>query len=117
MSDSDRHGHGGGAWVGGAILIALGVIFLLQQMGYSLPANWWVVFLAIPAIAALFSAWRSYQRDGTIAGPARGALISGVILAIIAVAVFFNFDLGAIWPILLILLGVVVIAGNYWRRS
>lgn len=115
MADHDESKHNSGAWIGGGILIALGAIFLLQRFGVSFPANWWAIFIAVPAVGALISAWRSYQRDGTIAGKARGALISGVILAVIAIALFFGVDLGAIWPILLILLGVVVIAGNYWR--
>jgi hypothetical protein len=113
--DSRRH-HGGGAWVGGAILIAIGVIFLLDEMGYALPTNWWVIFIAIPAVAALFRAWTIFQREGTV-GPAWGPLVSGIILAVLAVALFFGFDLGAIWPILLILLGIVVLAGNVWRRG
>jgi Na+/proline symporter len=109
--------HSSSAWIGGAILIALGLIFLLQGMGYSLPANWWAIFIAVPAVGALFSAWRRYQRDGKFAGPGLGALVSGVILAILAIALFFDVNLGAIWPILLILLGIVVIAGNYWRSG
>jgi hypothetical protein len=117
MNDRDERRHGGGPWVGGVILIALGLIFLFRQMGHSLPANWWAIFIAVPAVAALASAWRSYQRDGTLKGGARGALISGLILALIAIALFFGVDLGAIWPILLILLGVVVLAGSYWRRN
>lgn len=116
MNDDDRR-HTSGPWIGGGILIALGVIFLLQQMGYSLPSNWWAIFIAIPAVAALVSAWRAYQRQGTLGGPARGALVSGVILAIIAIALLFNVNLGNIWPILLILLGIVVIGGAYWRRG
>ena len=117
MADHDESKHNSGAWIGGGILIALGAIFLLQRFGYSLPTNWWAIFIAVPAVGALISAWRSYQSEGTIAGRARGAVISGVILAVIAVALFFGVDLGAIWPVLLILLGVVVIAGNYWRRG
>lgn len=116
MNDSERH-HNSGPWIGGGILIAIGVIFLLQRMGYTLPDNWWAIFIAIPAVAGLISAWRAYSATGTINGPARGGLISGVILAVIAIALFFNVDLGALWPILLILLGIVVIAGAYWRRG
>jgi hypothetical protein len=115
MADDNKHG--GGAWIGGAILIAIGLVFLLQRMGYALPTNWWAIFLAVPGIALLVSAWRGYQSDGTSSGSARGGLVGGAILVIIAIALFFGVDLGAIWPILLILLGVVVIAGNYWRRG
>lgn len=117
MSEGDSQRHSSGPWIGGGILIVVGVVFLLQRMGYSLPSNWWAIFIAIPAVAALISAWRAYQATGTLNGPARGGLVSGVILAVIAIALFFSVDLGAIWPVLLILLGIVVIAGAYWRRG
>lgn len=117
MSDTGQSGrHHGGAWVGGAILIAVGVVFLLSDMGYSLPANWWAIFILIPAVAALVRAWRIWQGVDGPSDALWGPLVSGIILAVISVALFFGVDLGAIWPILLILLGVVVIFGNVWRQ-
>lgn len=107
-----------GAWIGGVLLIVLGVIFLLQNFGFPLPENWWAVFILIPAAAAFSGAWSMYQRNGRqVTTAVRGALISGLILTALAVAFFFNFDFGKFWPVILILLGVAAIAGNLWRRN
>jgi hypothetical protein len=51
-----------------------------------------------------------------VTAAARGALVSGLILTALALALFFDFDFGRYWPVILIALGVAVIAGNLWRR-
>jgi hypothetical protein len=52
-TESSEIKHHSGNWIGGAVLIGLGIIFLLQNfMNISL-ANWWALFIMIPAIGAL----------------------------------------------------------------
>jgi hypothetical protein len=106
-----------GAWIGGVVLIALGVIFLAQNLGAPLPQNWWAVFILIPAIASFGSAWRTYQRnDRQVTGAVRGGIVGGCILTVLAAALFFGFDWGKYWPVILILLGITALAGGAWRR-
>ena len=119
MSNHQQQDSGhGGAWIGAVILIGIGVIFLLQNFGVSMPTNWWALFLLVPALAAAISAWRSYEAAGRrfTAGTA-GSLVSGIILA--AIAVVFLLDLhvnwGLIWPAILIVIGVSALARAYWR--
>jgi hypothetical protein len=116
---SDRsNGWRHGPWIGGVILIVLGVIFLLQNFGFPLPDNWWAVFILIPAAGAFSSAWSLYERAGrTVTAGVRGAAIGGVILTLLAAAFFFGFDFGKFWPVILIALGVAALAGGVWRKE
>ncbi len=100
-----RHS-GGGAWIGGAVLIALGVIFLLQNFGGFHFDNWWALFILIPAIGSLSTAWYFYRQAGKFNRPARGALFSGLVLLLITGTFLFNLNWNLILPLLLIVLGL-----------
>ena len=52
-----------GAWAGAVALIVIGVVFLLRNAGVTFPGNWWALFLVIPILGALGSAWQTYRRD------------------------------------------------------
>jgi cation transport ATPase len=96
----------GGTWIGGVVLIVLGVIFLLQNLDIFLPGNWWALFILLPAIVAFGRAWRSYQMaDSHLTASARGSIIAG--LAFTMVSAFFLFDLNwtTLGPVLIILIG------------
>lgn len=106
-----------GPWIGGLILIALGIIFLARNLGAPLPENWWAVFILIPAVASFSSAWSMYQRAGRqVTARVRGAIIAGCILVVLSAALFFGFEWGKYWPAILILVGIAVLAGGVWRR-
>ena len=119
--DGDRRDRGkmseNAAWIGGGLLILLGLIFLAENFGYPVPENWWAVFILLPGLFAFNTAWTIYRRNNRqVTASARGALISGLILTALALALFFDFDFGRYWPVILIALGVAVIAGNFWRK-
>lgn len=121
--DGDRHDRDRGklgenaAWIGGGLLILLGLIFLAENFGYPVPENWWAVFILLPGLFAFNTAWTIYRRNNRqVTASARGALVSGLILTALALALFFDFDFGRYWPVILIALGVAVIAGNFWRK-
>lgn len=97
---------GGGAWIGGAVLIALGVIFLLQNFGGVRLNNWWALFILIPAIGSFSTAWHFYRQTGKFNRPARGALFSGLVLLLITGTFLFNLNWNMILPVLLIVLGL-----------
>jgi hypothetical protein len=104
-----RHSQHSGAWVGGVVLIVIGVIFLLQNtIGFSLE-NWWALFILIPALSSFERAYRLYQEDGRLSGRARGQAVSGIIFSVIALA-FLVGGFGSWWPVLLIIGGLVVLA-------
>jgi len=97
-------------WFGGAILILLGVIFLLQNLGLPFLANWWALFIFIPAFGAFVTAWNVYQEHGRLTRGGAGSLTVGILLTIMAVAFLLNLATSMFWPILLIAGGVVLLA-------
>ena len=113
-----RADHGwGGPWIGGVILIVIGVIFLMQNFGVEFPKNWWAVFILIPAIGSLMAAWRTYEGNGgQLSGAVIGPGIAGVIFVVMAIALFYGLNWGLFWPIILILIGVGVMSRTLWRR-
>ena len=99
-----------GPLVGAAILIGLGIIFLLQNLGTQLPENWWGLFFLIPAIGSWGAAWRGYETNGNqLTGAVVGPFIVGVIFALLAVAFYMHLDWGIFWPVILILIGIGVL--------
>lgn len=94
------------AWIGGAILILLGVIFLIQNLtGFAL-ANWWALFILIPAVNAFGHAYSTYRAEGRLSGPVRGSLFGGLVLTFVAFVFLFNLKFGTLWPVLLIIGGI-----------
>jgi hypothetical protein len=102
-----RSARGGFGWLGGAILIGVGLILMLQNLGYTLInlTNWWALFILLPAIGAFGAAWRSYQVDGRLSMGARSSLVGGLILVLIAAIFLFGLDWGLLGPVVIILAG------------
>ena len=99
-----------GAWVWGLFLIALGVIFLLENTGIFRMDNWWALFIMLPAIGSFRSAYEVYKSSGNrLTGAARGPLLGGVILTTISMIFLFGLDFGAMWPLLLVLAGAAML--------
>ena len=97
------------AWIGGAILILLGVVFLLQNMGIPFLANWWALFILIPAFWAFVAAWDSYRDNGRLTRGGAGSLAGGTLLTILALVFLLNLNVGLFWPVLLIVGGLVLL--------
>ena len=109
-----RGGRGSGAWIGGAILIILGLVFLLQNMGAFVLNNWWALFILIPAIGAFGAAWRTYQTaGGRLTAASRGSLISGFVLTMVAAVFLFNLNWTVVGPVLIILAGIALLMNAF----
>jgi hypothetical protein len=109
-----------GSWLGGLIVIAIGVAFLLRNFGWvewPLFENWWALFILIPALASLGNAWRSYGADGRLNGEVIGSLIGGLLLLMIALVFLLQLDWGAIWPVFLILGGLSLLLRSMFSRA
>ncbi len=99
-----------GAALGGLILIAVGVIFLLQNMGRMGPNfNWWALFILIPAASSLWAAWLAFVRGGLRFNAAvRGSLGGGIIILTVALLFLTGLDWSVWWPAMVIVPGVAI---------
>jgi len=103
---------GGSTWVVGLILIILGGVFLMQNTGmYKIPfANWWALFILIPAFGSLDRAYRAYKNaDNQLTGFARNSMFVGLILTMVAGMFLFNLNWTIFGPILIILVGIGIL--------
>jgi len=106
-----RQWRGNNSWIGGGILILLGVIFLLQNAGVFFVQNWWAVFILIPALGSLWTAYSLYRNTGEPGNPAFvGSLVIGTLLLLLALGFLFGIDAGFFLPVALILGGIAVLA-------
>ena len=108
----ERHAfrHTNGAWIGGAILILLGLIFLLQNTGIYILHNWWALFILIPAFGSYATAYGIYRSNGNrLTYAVRGSLIGGVFFTLLAGAFLFEIAAGLFWPLILIVVGVALL--------
>jgi len=101
---SRRHG-----WTWGVILILLGGILLLQNLGISFVANWWALFILIPAFWAYTGAWDLIQSSGHLTRRAASSLTVAILLTILALVFLLNFGFGLLWPVLLIAGGAALL--------
>jgi hypothetical protein len=97
-------------WIGGAILILLGVVFLLQNLELTFLTNWWALFILIPAFWAYVACWETYKNIGRLTRGAVGSLMTGILLTILSLVFLLNLTGGLVWPILLITGGLAFLA-------
>jgi len=107
---------GGMPWMGGLVMILIGMVFLLRQFsGFDLE-NWWALFIIIPAVGAFGSAWRAYEyADRRFTPAVRGSLIGGLVLTLVAAIFLFNLNWAIFFPIVLILAGVSLLVSARFR--
>jgi LiaF transmembrane domain len=108
-----------GSWVGGAVLIALGIIFLLQNAGVDIPflRNWWAIFILFPAVSSLSQAWRVYQSNGQrFTSHVSGPVVGGLAMVLVAATFLFGLSWSLIWPVFLILAGLGALVGGLASR-
>lgn len=95
------------SWLGGAVLMAVGTILLLQNLENFSFDNRWALLITIPGVAALATAWHSYQRNGGRLDGRVGGAVMGSLLSLLVAAVFLlGLDWGVVWPGFLILAGL-----------
>jgi hypothetical protein len=95
----------------GAVLIIIGIIFLLQQAGDFRLDNWWALFILIPTVGSWATAWRLYRDAGRITRGVRSAFFGGLAPLLVAMIFLFEMDWGKVWPAFLILAGVGALFG------
>jgi hypothetical protein len=112
-----RMRHSAAPWAGGIVLIMIGSILLLQNMNFAIPylKNWWALFILIPAAGSLANAYSAYRYTGRLDDRARGSLIGGFFLTVLAFALMFDISSALIWPMILILGGLSLLVKTMFR--
>jgi hypothetical protein len=102
-----------GSLLAGVILIVLGAIFLADTyFGYTL-RHWWALFILIPAFGS-FATAREAMRESDH-GHAMGAAIAGLGLTLLCGAFLLELDLGRLWPVALIVVGIGLLVSRRGR--
>ena len=110
---------GGVSWLIGFFFIAIGTLFLLANAGI-IPAfaNWWALFMLLPAVGVLSAALGAYRRNGGHWTPEVAGLLVGGLLFVGLTAVFlFGLDYGLLVPLFLIAAGLLLLAGPVLSRG
>jgi hypothetical protein len=108
----ERHDRGRSQWAFGAVLILIGLAFLMGNFfNFSFLTNWWAFFILLPAVYNLNRAWSSYRQHGHLTSGARGSLIGGLLIGTVGLIFLFNLDWGVIWPVFIIIIGVGALVG------
>lgn len=108
--DERRISLGAGSWIIGGVLIALGVLLLLQNQGLVNAENWWALFILIPAFGALSAGWRMYQiSSNRLTVGAAGSFIVGLLLLAVTAIFLFGLNWTLLGPALLILAGIALL--------
>jgi small-conductance mechanosensitive channel len=97
------------SWFAGVLLIGLGVILLLEQLNIPFVANWWALFILIPAFWAFITAWDTYQDTNRLTRRAAGSLTVGILLTILTLIFLLNSAVGFFWPGLLMAGGLALL--------
>lgn len=97
----------GGEWIGGALLLLIGLLLLGRNLNFTAFDNWWALFIMLPAIGSFSTAWGMYQAaGGRFTMRARSAMLVGLVLTAVTVMFLFNLNWTILGPALLILAGV-----------
>jgi drug/metabolite transporter (DMT)-like permease len=116
-STPSRPRHHRGGWVAAAVLIVVGVVFLVKNLGWSDWSfdNWWALFILIPALGSFGNAWSSFAAAGRRFDAATGrSVVFGLLF--VAITVIFLLDAwDKAWPVILIIIGLGMVFG--WRRA
>jgi hypothetical protein len=97
--------------IGGVFLIGLGVVFLMQNLGYFYFGNWWALFILLGTAGSWGQAWSIYRTNGQrITQAVTGPFIGGLFPLAVALVFLFNLNWGDMWPVFLIIAGVFVLS-------
>jgi hypothetical protein len=109
--DSGESGGKDNRRVIGVSLLILGGLFLAGNLAGVAFQNWWALFLLIPAMGSLATAYRRFQHREM--AEARRILWMGLFLVGLLLALVFGLDFGFLLPLLLLLIGVGALLGVF----
>lgn len=103
------------------IVIAIGVIFLIRNLGIEMPffdsPNWWAWLILVAAVAPLSQAYEIWRARGRVDSAVIHSLLRGVAVALVAMMFLLGLDWKVWWPLFLILGGLFTLVSDSGRRS
>lgn len=114
MMESQRSNRGSSIW-GAAVLILVGVFFLLQQFGTFSFRNWWALFILIPVAGSIGTAYGMWRRSERFSYAIWSTLWGGIIPLAVALMFLLELDWGTFWPVFVILPSVSVFTSGMFR--
>ncbi|MGB1250778.1 MAG: LiaF transmembrane domain-containing protein [Candidatus Promineifilaceae bacterium] len=103
------------SWVGGVILIVVGIVFLFVNYTEFHIDNWWALFILIPVAASWSEAFRAMQRDGGVSQEVTNKLTGSLFPLFVACIFLFSWDWGQVWPGFIILAGISALFGSRYH--
>lgn len=94
----------------GGFQILLGIVFLLAVSGVSIMGrSVWFVMGLLPIYWIAVCAYRLYREDGYLSNRVLATMMCSLIPLIFVAAAIAGIDVGRIWPVALIAVGVTTI--------
>lgn len=101
-------------------VIAIGVLFLLGNLGYRLDflyhGNWWAWFVLLAALAPLSRAYELIRANGRLDAEAARSLVSAAFIVLIAALFLLDLDWGVWWPLFVIVAGCGMLVRRAYPR-
>jgi hypothetical protein len=95
------------------IVVAIGVLFLLNNLGYPLwfffHGNWWALFILLGAIPPFTRAYEIYRAHGKLDAEGIHSLLAGSAVVLVSVMFLAGLDWTTWWPLFVILGGLFML--------
>ena len=105
----------------GVVVIVIGVLLLLRNLGIDLgisfPKNWWALFILIPAALAFLKAFERIKRVGHLDSESGGQLTGAIAMSLVAAIFLLRLDWRDWWPVFVILGGLAILLNHRWTRG
>jgi len=97
--------------IGGSILIAIGIWFLLSAFGVDLPriGSLWPIFPTLGGLAFIAAYMASSGRNAGLLVPGVGGFLLGVFFFLITVGPFRWRDMDSLWPVFPLIGGITFV--------
>lgn len=108
-----------------AAVIAVGVIFLMSNLGVKIPfldnSNWWAWLILIAALQPLARAYEVFRERGKVDAQAVYSLLVAAAIILVAAMFLLGLDWQVWWPLFVILGGLFTLVrkpcrSRYWHR-
>ena len=99
----------------GIALVAVGLLFLVQNyLGYEL-RYWWALLILIPAVGSFGTAYSLWRGHGSPTATA-SAFTMGILFTAIALIFLLGLPWARVWPVFIILAGLAMLLPSLTRR-